>query len=86
MLYGKDTQSSWNLYIAWPFQPQLRIVIFSPAFLGRILSERKGDRRHLEREIRNFGLLVVFQSYLLNLSLNFPANYDAQMRTPPIIH
>ena len=31
--------------------PALYIFLFCPASLGRILSEMKGDRRHVERAI-----------------------------------
>ena len=62
--------------------PGLYIFLFCPASLGRILSEMKGDRRHVEREIQ---MLMV---YLASLSIvNFPPASDhAQMQTPTIKH
>ena len=44
-------------------------ILFCPASLGRILSETKGDRRHVEREIQ---MLMV---YLAGMSKKeFPAS------------
>ena len=62
--------------------PGSYIFLFCPASIGRILSEMKGDRRHLEREIQ------MFMVYLTGLSkIEFPAsqwrrtNADASYQT-----
>ena len=52
--------------------PGSYIFLFCLASPGRILSETKGDRRHVEREI---------QMLMVNLR-----NNNEQLRTPPIKH
>ena len=67
MLYEKDAQFSQNTLTARPIWPELFISLFSLASLGRILPEKKkGNRRPIELGKKKC-LLMVFQSYIVNI-------------------